>query len=60
MKMKTLVALSAVVAGPAFPKLRPAITHSPASSSMVHPYAAHGYGYNNNDNRDFQLSGGEG
>jgi hypothetical protein len=60
MNMKTFVALSAVVAGPAFAQA-PTRNHAfhQQSSSMVHPYAAHGYGYNNNDNRDFQLGGGE-
>jgi hypothetical protein len=69
MNMKTLVALvalSAVVAGPAFAQA-PSRNHAfhQQSSSRVHPYAAdtpyaaHGYGYNNNDNPDFQLGGGE-
>jgi curli biogenesis system outer membrane secretion channel CsgG len=67
--MKTLVAfvaLSAVVAGPAFAQA-PSRNHAfhQQSSSRVHPYAAgtpyaaHGYEYNNNENRDFQLGGGE-
>ena len=67
--MKTLVALvalSAVVAGPAFAQA-PSRNHAfhQQSSSRVHPYAAntpyvaHGYDYNNNDNPDFQLGGGE-
>jgi hypothetical protein len=67
--MKTLVALvalSAVLAGPAFaqgPSRNHALHHQ--SSSTVHPYAAdtpyaaRGYEYNNNDNPDFQLGGGE-
>jgi hypothetical protein len=63
--MKTLVALSAVLAGPAFAQA-PSRNHAfQQSSSRVHPYAANtpyqarGYGYNNNDNPDFQLGGGE-
>jgi hypothetical protein len=66
--MKTLVALvalSAVVAGPAFAQA-PTRDHTfhQQSSSRVHPYAAddpyvaRGYEYNNNLNRDFQLGGG--
>jgi hypothetical protein len=68
MNMKTLVALvalSAVLAGPAFAQA-PSRNHAfHQQSSRVHPYAAdtpyqaHGYGYNNNDNPDFQLGGGE-
>ena len=65
--MKTfvaLVALSAVVAGPAFAQA-PSRNHAfhQQSSSTVHPYAAdvpymaRGYEYNNNLNPDFQLGG---
>jgi hypothetical protein len=69
MNMKTLVALvalGAVVAGPAFAQA-PSRNHAfdQQSSSRVHPYAAdvpyvaHGYEYNNDMNRDFQLGGGD-
>jgi len=61
-----LVALSAVIAGPASAQA-PSRNHAfhQKLSSRVHPYAAdvpyvaRGYGYNNDDNRDFQLGGGE-
>jgi hypothetical protein len=67
MNMKTLVALvalSAVLAGPAFAQA-PSRNHAfhQQSSSRVHPYAAdvpyvaRGYEYNNNLNPDFQLGG---
>jgi hypothetical protein len=69
MNMKTLVALlalSAVIAGPAFARVpsRNHVFHQ-QSTSTVHPYAAdtpdvaRGYEYNNNLNPDFQLGGGE-
>jgi hypothetical protein len=69
MNMKTfvaLVALSAVVAGPAFAQA-PTRNHAfhRQSSSTVHPYAAdvpytaRGYEYNNDTNPGFQLGGGE-
>jgi hypothetical protein len=65
--MKTLVALvalSAVLAGPAFAQ-GPSRSHTfhQHLSSTVHPYAAdvpyvaRGYEYNNNLNPDFQLGG---
>jgi hypothetical protein len=68
MNMKTLVALvalSAVIAGPAFAQApsRNHVFHQ-QSSSRVDPYAANdpyvarGYEYNNNLNPDFQLGGG--
>ena len=67
--MKTLVALvalSAVLAGPAFAQA-PSRNHAfhQQSSSRVHPYAAdvpvyeHSQQLNNNLNPDFQLGGGE-
>jgi hypothetical protein len=67
--MKTLVAfvaLSAVIAGPAFAQA-PSRNHTfhQQSSSRVHPYAAdvpyvaRGYEYNNNANPDFQLGGSD-
>jgi hypothetical protein len=66
MNMKMLVALSAVVAEPAFAQA-PSRNHAfhQQSSSRVHPYAAdvpymaRGYEYNNNVNPDFQLGGSD-
>jgi hypothetical protein len=67
-KLLALVALSTLIAAPAFaqsPRSGYARGSHQRQSSVVHPYAADrpysapGYGYNNNDNPDFQLGGGE-
>jgi hypothetical protein len=69
-KFLAIIALGTVIAAPAFAQSAPSArqdnrTFHQQSSSRVHPYAADrsysapGYGYNNNDNPDFQLGGGE-
>jgi hypothetical protein len=63
-KLLTLVALGTFIAAPAFAQSHARGLHQ-QRSSVVHPYAANrpysapGYEYNNNDNPDFQLGGGE-
>jgi hypothetical protein len=67
-KFLAIVALGTFIAAPAFAQSpRDVYTRGlhQQRSSVVHPYAADrsysapGYGYNNNDNPDFQLGGGE-
>ncbi len=67
-KLLALVALGTLLAAPAFAQSpRDAYTRGlhQHRSSAVHPYAAGryysapGYEYNNNENPDFQLGGGE-
>jgi hypothetical protein len=59
-----VVALGTVIAAPAFAQQTPSNRPS-QQKHRVHPYAAdipyeaRGYGYNNIDNPDFQLGGGE-